>query len=53
MFKELVNKLLHEGLSEKPELFLIDFSVDTNNKINNTESNLSKEITNKRCAVGE
>jgi ribosome maturation factor RimP len=34
MFKELVNKLLHEGLSEKPELFLIDFSVDTNNKIN-------------------
>ena len=33
MFKELVNKLLQAGLDEKPELFLIDFTVDTGNKI--------------------
>jgi len=34
MFKELVNKLLQAGLDEKPELFLIDFTIDTGNKIN-------------------
>ena len=33
MFKELVGKLLQAGLDEKPELFLIDFTVDTDNKI--------------------
>jgi len=34
MFKELVSKLLQAGLDEKPELFLIDFTVDAGNKIN-------------------
>jgi ribosome maturation factor RimP len=34
MFKELVSKLLQAGLEERPALFLIDFSVDANNKIN-------------------
>ena len=34
MFKDLVNKLLQDVLDQKPELFLIDFSIDTNNKIN-------------------
>jgi ribosome maturation factor RimP len=33
MFKELVSKLLQAGLDEKPELFLIDFTVDPGNKI--------------------
>jgi len=33
MFKELVSKLLQAGLDEKPELFLIDFTVDAGNKI--------------------
>ncbi len=36
MFKELVDKLLQDGLSQKPELFLIDFTVDSNNKISIT-----------------
>jgi len=33
MFKELVSKLLQAGLDKKPELFLIDFTVDAGNKI--------------------
>ena len=33
MFKELIGKLLQAGLDEKPELFLIDFTVDAGNKI--------------------
>ena len=33
MFKEKVSQLLHAGLDEKQELFLIDFSMDTDNKI--------------------
>jgi ribosome maturation factor RimP len=34
MFKDLVDKLLQSGLEQKPELFLIDFTIDSNNKIN-------------------
>ncbi|MGB1268189.1 MAG: ribosome assembly cofactor RimP [Flavobacteriaceae bacterium] len=34
MFKEKVTELLHAGLDEKQDLFLIDFSVDTDHKIN-------------------
>lgn len=34
MFKEKVTQLLHAGLEEKQDLFLIDFSVDAGNKIN-------------------
>jgi len=34
MFKELVSTLLQTALDEKPELFLIDFTVDAGNKIN-------------------
>lgn len=34
MFKEKVNQLLQAGLEEKPDLFLIDFSINTDNKIN-------------------
>jgi ribosome maturation factor RimP len=34
MFKDLVDKLLQSGLEQKSELFLIDFSIDSNNKIN-------------------
>lgn len=33
MFKEQVNTLLQAGLDEKPSLFLIDFTVDTENRI--------------------
>lgn len=33
MFKELVSQLLQAGLEEKQDLFLIDFSVSTDNKI--------------------
>lgn len=34
MFKEKVSQLLHAGLEEKQDLFLIDFSVNTGNKVN-------------------
>jgi ribosome maturation factor RimP len=34
MFKEKVSQLLHAGLEEKQDLFLIDFSIGTDNKIN-------------------
>ncbi len=34
MFKDLVDKLLQDVLDQKPDLFLIDFTVDSNNKIN-------------------
>jgi ribosome maturation factor RimP len=34
MFKELVHKLLLTALEEKPDLFLIDFTVETDKKIN-------------------
>jgi ribosome maturation factor RimP len=34
MFKEKVTELLHAGLEERQDLFLIDFSVETGNKIN-------------------
>ncbi len=33
MFKEKVNKLLQSGLEENEHLFLIDFSIDSNQKI--------------------
>ena len=34
MFKEKVEQLLQDALSEKPDLFLIDFKVGSGNKIN-------------------